>query len=167
MRDFLLGIVVAVALLLAGAIGYLRLGLAEVSADVAAPSWQNRLLQFATHASVRRQVRDLRSPQLHTDEELIEGGKTYMAGCAGCHRAVGSRRRKSIYFIPPREFALDGSEYTEAERFWIIKHGIRHTGMSAYGPSYTDKMMWNLAEFVGRMKDLPPAVKSALQVKSP
>ena len=167
MRDLLLGILVTVALLLTVVLGYLRLGIAEVNADVAAPAWQSRLMQFVVHASVKRQARGLQSPQRHTDEELIEGGKAYLNACAGCHRVNGSPRRKGVYFIPPPEFALDGSEYTEAERFWIIKHGIRHTGMSAYGPFYTDKKMWNLAEFVGRMKDLPPSVKSALQAKRP
>lgn len=167
MRDFLLGILVTIALLLIGALGYPRFGIAEVNADVTAPACQKRLMQFAVHASVKRQARGLQSPQLHTDEELIAGGKAYLDACAGCHRVNGSPRRKSVYFTPPPEFALDGSEYSESERFWIIKHGIRHTGMSAYGPFYTDKKMWNLAEFVGRMKDLPPAVKSALQVKRP
>jgi mono/diheme cytochrome c family protein len=167
MRDFLLGILVTVALLLTGALAYLRFGIAEVNADVAAPAWQKGLMQFAVHPSVKRQARGLQSPQLHTDEELIAGGKAYLDACAGCHRVNGSPRRKGVYFIPPTEFALDGSEYSEAERFWIIKHGIRHTGMSAYGPFYTDQKMWNLAEFVGRMRELPPAVKTALHVKQP
>lgn len=165
MRDYLFGMLATIALLLAGAIGYLRLGVAEVNADVAAPAWQSRLMQFAVHASVRRQARGLQSPQRHTDDELIAGGKAFLNACAGCHRFNGLPRSKGIYFIPPREFALDGTSYSEPERFWIIKHGIRHTGMSAYGPFYTDQKMWNLAEFVGRMKDLPPSVLTALQAK--
>jgi mono/diheme cytochrome c family protein len=165
MRDFLFGILITAILFLLGAVVYLRLGVVEVSADVAAPAWQSRLMQFAVHASVRRQARGLKSPQLHTDEELIAGGKAYLNACAGCHRVNGSPRRKNVDFTPPREFALDGTDYLEPERFWIIKHGIRHTGMSAYGPFFTDQELWNLAEFVGRMKDLPPGVLQVLKAK--
>ena len=165
MRDFLFGILITAALLLLGAFAYLRLGAAEVTGDVAAPVWQSRLMQFAVHASVRRQARGLRSPQLHTDAELIAGGKAFLSACEGCHRFNGLPRRKSVYFTPPREFALDGTDYSEPERFWIIKHGIRHTGMSAYCPFFTDEKLWNLAEFVGRMKDLPPGVLQALKAK--
>jgi mono/diheme cytochrome c family protein len=165
MRDFLFGMLFTAALLLLGAFAYLRLGEAAVNGDVAAPAWQGRLMQFAVRKAVSRRALELKSPQLHTDAELIAGGKDFLNACAGCHRFSGLPRRKSVYFTPPREFALDGTDYSEPERFWIIKHGIRHTGMSAYGPFYTDQKLWNLAEFVGRMKDLPPGVLQALKAK--
>jgi hypothetical protein len=62
-----------------------RLGAAEVRADVSAPAWQRRLTQFAVHAAVRRSASKVRSSSPHTDRELISGGKLYLDGCPGCH----------------------------------------------------------------------------------
>ena len=49
------------------------------------------------------------------------------------------------------------------EAAWIARRRI----LQPLRLNDTDKKMWNLAEFVGRMKDLPPSVKSALLVKRP
>jgi mono/diheme cytochrome c family protein len=51
--------------------------------------------------------------------------------------------------------------------FWVIQHGVRRTGMSAYGPFYSEKEMWNLAAFVKRMQDLSPAVLQGIHSKKP
>jgi mono/diheme cytochrome c family protein len=42
--------------------------------------------------------------------------------------------------------------------FWIVKHGIRRTGMSAYGPFYSDQQMWDIAAFIQNIRNLPPGV---------
>lgn len=165
MKQFILGFLGTFVLVVAGIFGYLRLGAAEVRADVAAPAWQRRLTQFAVHAAVRRSAPRVRSSSPHIDRELIAGGKLYLDGCAGCHGWPGGRRRKRALFSPPPELAYVGTQYSEPERFWIIKHGIRRTGMSAWGTTYSDDQIWALAAFVGRMRDLPPSVLDAIQAK--
>jgi hypothetical protein len=37
--------------------------------------------------------------------------------------------------------------------------------MSAWATTYTDKQIWTLAAFVGRIQDLPPSVLDAIQPK--
>jgi len=163
MKLFILGFLGTLVFLLAGVTGWLRLGAAEVRADVAAPAWQRGLMRFAEHASVRRRAPKARSSSPPTDGELITGGKLYLDGCEGCHGWPGGPRRKRVLFSPPPELAYTGTQYSQAERFWIIKHGLRRSGMSAWGTFYTDEQLWALAAFVGRMKDLPPSVLAALQ----
>jgi mono/diheme cytochrome c family protein len=165
MKSFIFGFLATLALFLVSVIGYLRLGTAEVRGDVLAPRWQSRLLQLAVHASVQRSAPKVQSPVPHTDAVLIAGGKLYLEGCAGCHGRPGRPLRTRVWFSPPPQFAHAGTQYSESELSWIIKHGIRRTGMSAYGPSFTEEQLWTLAEFVGRMKDLPPSVQEALQPK--
>jgi mono/diheme cytochrome c family protein len=167
MKNFLLGFIATIVLLPAGLIGYLRLGGAEVRADVHAPAWQDRLFHFAVHAAVRRSAPKAQHSARAADSDLIAGGKLYLDDCAGCHGRPGGRRRKLIWFFPPPELAYIGTQYAEPELAWIIQHGIRRTAMSAQGPSYTEKQRWLLAEFVGHMKDLPPPVLNALQPKKP
>jgi len=165
MKQFVLGFLGTLVFLMTGVFGYLRLGAAEVRADVAAPAWQRRLMHFAVRASVQRSAPKARSSLAPTDGDLIAGGKLYFDGCEGCHGRPGGPRRKRALFSPPPELAYDGTPYSEPERFWIIKHGIRRSGMSAWNTSYTDQQLWTLAAFVGRMQDLPPSVLDAVQPK--
>jgi mono/diheme cytochrome c family protein len=167
MKNFILGFLATLVLLMAAVIGCLRLGAAEVRADVAAPAWQRGLMQLAVHASVRRRASKVRSSMPSTDADLIAGGKLYLDGCDGCHGRPGGPRRKRVLFSPPPELAYAGTQYSEPELFWIIKHGIRRSGMSAWGITYSDKQLWTLAAFVARMKNLPPSVLDAIQPKKP
>ena len=165
MKGFILGFVLTIALLPAGAIAYLRLGAAEVRADVAAPAWQSWLLHLAIRAAVRRRAPGAPRPSTHGDEELIAGGKLYLDGCSGCHGEPGRPpRRRAAFYFPP-EFAHAGTDGSGPELFWIVKHGIRGTGMSAYGTFYPDRQIWALVEFVERIKELPPSVLEALRPK--
>lgn len=162
MKKFMLGFLITIVLIPAGIAGYLRLGLADVRGDVNPPAWQDAAMHFAVRASVRRRAAGMQGPPSHTDADLIAGGKLYLNGCAGCHGALSSRPLTHPLSSPPPRFALSGTQYSEPELFWIIKHGIRRTGMSAYG-DYNDRQTWTLAEFVQRMKDLPPSVRTALE----
>lgn len=49
--------------------------------------------------------------------------------------------------------------------YWIIKHGIRNTAMSAYGPFYSDKQLWALTAFLGEINHLPPGMLDRIQPK--
>jgi len=164
MKQFTFGFLAALALVPLGVLAYLRSGGADVHADAPAPAWMSAVTRFAVDASVRRAASGLRNPQTPTDQDLIVGGQRYLDGCAGCHGRPGRPRRTRSGFSLPPEFALDGVRHSEAERYWIIKHGIRRTGMSAYG-DYTERELWALADFVGRMKDLPPPVLQGIQPK--
>lgn len=169
MKRFILGFAVTIVLLPAGSIAYLRLGAAEVRADVEAPAWQSWLMHRAVHAAVRRRASAAPSPSAHGDQhgdqDLIAGGKLYLDGCAGCHGKPGRPPRARAEFFPPPELAHAGTDGSGPELFWIVKHGIRRTGMSAYGPFYSDRQIWALVEFVERMRELPPSVLEALRPK--
>lgn len=167
MKNFILGFVTMVAALAIGSLGYLRLGLAEVQADMKPSAWESQLGQFAVKASVRRSVALLQNPLPPTDENLIAGGKHYLRACAGCHGKPGKLRDNPGGYPPPPQFFQVGTQYSEPELFWIVKHGIRRTGMSAYGLFYSDEKMWTLAAFVKRMNNLPPTVLAGIQAKNP
>jgi mono/diheme cytochrome c family protein len=167
-RNFVLGFVGMIALLIAGSWSYLRLGLADVPADVNPSAMESRLMHFAVHAAVRHNAPKTQNPFPPTDENLIAGGILYVNGCAGCHGQPGKSpgEDEPEYSRPPK-FARDASPYSEPEMFWVIQHGVRRTGMSAYGPFYSEKEMWNLAAFVKRMQDLSPAVLQGIHSKKP
>jgi mono/diheme cytochrome c family protein len=167
MKSFIFGFLATIVLILIVPLTYLRLGAAEVRGDVRAPAWESRLMQFALHASVTRNAQRIQNPLPHSDEQLIAGGKMYLDGCAGCHGVPGRPARNRITYAPPPEFAHVGTPYSEPELFWVVRHGIRRTGMSAYGRFYSDQQVWQLVEFVRQMDNLPRAVFDAIQPKKP
>jgi mono/diheme cytochrome c family protein len=163
-KHFLLGALTTTVIIAVGGIAYLRLGLAEVRGDLPPSKLESLLMSSAVHASVRREAPETQNPFPPTDENLIAGGKLYYDGCAGCHGVPGKAKKDGgdVLFPPVPQLPLVGTEYTEAQIFWVINHGIRRTGMFANGKWNTDKEMWTMAAYIKRMQSLPPNVKEEL-----
>src|SRR5262249_45834189 len=134
MKNFILGLFVGALLLILGAMAYLRLGLAEVRADLPPSKFETQFITASVHASVRRKAPEASNPVRLSDENLVAGGKLYASNCAGCHGNLGSSEDTGDSLFPPiPQFAKVGTAYTEAQIFWVAKHGIRRTGMFANG----------------------------------
>jgi mono/diheme cytochrome c family protein len=164
-KTFLLGFITSVVVLAICTFAYFRLGFAEVPSDATSPVWESWLMRTAVHASVRRRASQLQTPLAANQDALVEGGKLYLAGCAGCHGQLGKAEADLSHYPRVPQFAQAGTQYSEPEMYWIIKHGIRMTAMSAYGPFYTDKQMWAIASFLHRIQGLPPGVVERLHSK--
>lgn len=168
MRNFLLGIVVTVAFFAIGAAAYLRFGWANVQADVPPSRWEQYWMTSAVHASVRRKAPEVGNPFPLTDEMLIDGAHLYASQCALCHGSPGSARPSGgpapLYPDPPH-LPSAGTQYTEAQVYWIAKHGIRRTGMLASGAWNSDRRLWGVAAYIKRMNALPQSVQDKLAKK--
>jgi cytochrome c553 len=144
-----------------------RLGLPDVGADAAIPSWYDRWLSTSIHRSVKREASALTTLAPATDQELIAGGKLFLNDCVGCHGEPGKPPSDFGATFYPRapQLALAGTSYTPTQIYWIAKNGIRRTGMASQSDSYSDEKLRLLAMFIGRMRTLPPDVDSALHAK--
>ncbi|HEY2547916.1 MAG TPA: cytochrome c [Candidatus Acidoferrum sp.] len=168
MKHFLLGVLVTTAVILIGALAYLRLGLAEIRGDLGPSKLESVLMTSAVHASVRREAPEIPNPIAPTDETLIAGGKIYLNECSGCHGAPGKPDESSTTLFPPiPQLSANGTDYSEAQIFWIAKHGIRRTGMFANGKWDSDEKLWTAAAYIKRIKSLPPHVQEALARPKP
>lgn len=164
MKHLIAGSLCALALLAITASAYLGLGLMEVAADAKPAAWEAGLMPAAVHASVRRRAAAMQNPLPHADATLVAGGKLYMNDCVGCHGAPGHPSDYGVTFSPPApQFAQAGSQYSDAELFWVAKHGIRMSGMYPQSPHYSDSDLWRIVAFIGRIGNLPPAVAKAIQ----
>jgi mono/diheme cytochrome c family protein len=70
--------------------------------------------------------------------------------CAGCHGAPGVQPMgisKGLNPEPP-DLADAVSDQSDAEIFWVVKNGIKMTGMPAYGASNDDNRIWEIVAFV-------------------
>ena len=163
MKNFLLGVLFTLVVLVFGAILYLRLGFAQVRADLPPPKWEIALLRGAVHASVARRAPEMASPVAPTDENLIAGGRMYLDNCSGCHGAPGKPEELGDSLYPPiPQFPIVGTELTEAQIFWVTKHGIRYSGMFANGKFHSDDKMWTMAAYLKRIRNIPEHVKEEL-----
>jgi mono/diheme cytochrome c family protein len=97
-----------------------------------------------------------------TDRQLSieEGDKLYGIECAMCHGADGHTPTDSGRWMYPRASNLTSFEvqqYSDRDLFWIIKNGIRLSGMPAFGKVESDEHVWNLAHFVKTLRgSVPP-----------
>ena len=164
MKNFLLGVFATLAALAIGIFAFLRLGLAEVRADIPPSGFETAVMGSAVYASVRRSAPEVSNPVELTDENLIAGGKFYLDACAGCHGTPGkpNNGHGAVLFPIIPELPVVGTEYTEAQVFWVMKHGIRRSGMFANGSYAKDNDMWKAAAYIKRMNSLPPAVQAAV-----
>ena len=164
MKQFFLGSLVTILAFAIGGVVYLRLGLAEVRGDVPASSVEDSLLRMAVHASVRRHAPEVPNPVEPSEENLVAGGKMFLNECAGCHGTPGKARKWADPLNPPApQFPEVGTEYSEAQIFWVAKHGIRRTGMFANGVWDSDQKLWTLAAYIYRIKKLPPRVAEEIE----
>ena len=168
MKNFVVGAIAAIVVLAVGTLGYLGLGFAPVGADAEPPAWEAGLMNSTVHASVRRSAPRMQNPLAPTEETLIAGGKLYLDDCVGCHGAPGKPASAfgATFYPPVPQFPSIGTQYPEAEVFWVAKHGIRRTGMSPQGPYYTDTELWTLSAFITRIKNLSPGVLNGIQQQS-
>jgi len=78
--------------------------------------------------------------------------------CVGCHLAPGvepTELSQGLYPAPPT-LAEDSRDNDPAATFWVIKHGLKSTGMPAWGKFMEDRYIWSLVAFVEQLPSLTP-----------
>lgn len=166
MRKFLLGVLVGIVLPPAIFVFLALTGLLPAAADSAPPSWERTLAWAALQKSIVRQAPQMKNPIAPTEENLLEGMKLFLDGCEGCHGSALKKSRWGTEEFYPRvpQFGFEPPELSEAQIFWVVKKGIRYSGMGGNG-GYTDEQMWKLATFLGALKSLPPRVATEWRKK--
>ncbi len=157
-----MGAVFAFALLLSSALVVARLGLMPVSADGNHSRLEARIMPAVLHASIVRHASAEKNPVPLNEDTLKAGVDTYKAMCARCHSTPDGEA--SVYgqsFYPPAPKLPEGmSQYTDSQLFWVIKHGIRNTGMPGWGSMLSDEEIWQVVSLLKNSQDLPPSVEA-------
>jgi mono/diheme cytochrome c family protein len=131
-----------------------KLGLLPVQADASPSSLEATLLGSALHASVARRAASGGNPRPSSQDNLLAGAKLYRQMCVRCHGlSAESDNTYGRSFYPPAPRLAAGTSYTDAEMFWIIKHGIRNTGMPAWGKLLSDDEIWQIVTVVRSPSD--------------
>lgn len=82
---------------------------------------------------------------------IAEGDKLFGTDCSECHGDSGRKPTDAGRWMYPRAADIGSAEvqkYSDRELFWIVKNGIRLSGMPAFGRVESDEHIWNLVHFL-------------------
>ncbi|MDX3983648.1 MAG: c-type cytochrome [Achromobacter sp.] len=112
------------------------------------------LLDVASTRSVKLRSADIKVPDLDSPQRIRRGDALYRAHCAQCHGGPGQAPESYALGLnpPPPPLVTSARERPAAEVFWIIRQGIKMTGMPAWQYRMTDEQIWDV---VGYLRVLP------------
>jgi len=158
MRLFLI-LTAILCLLIAAITTFLWSGWYNVAANV--PHWSvtHWFLLTVRERSISAHSKRITVPSLK-DPKLVDiGFRNYHAMCRLCHNAPGYSRTEIAQGLnpaPPDFTSKDMKRRGDAEYFWIVKNGIKMTGMPAFGTTHSEDELWGIVLFLTRLPDLKP-----------
>ena len=170
MKQFILGFVAALVLIVVGGYAYLALGLAPVATAAPPLPFEKRITSIALNARIDKEA-PKSSPIPATEEAYAAGAKVYRDHCAVCHGLPGQEQTaiaKGQFPKPPELFKRKGvTDDPVGETYWKVANGIRLTGMPGFIDSLSTEQMWQVSLFLLDRDKLPPTVLTALQAPLP
>jgi thiosulfate dehydrogenase len=165
MGKFVFGVIVGIVAVFGGAYAYVHYGFFNMRADQARGTVERIYMRGAMDRYAERYAANQKNPLTADEATLIAGVKLYKNDCALCHGGPSNPISDVGQGLNPRapQFLKDAPDLPEYQNFWIIKHGIRMTGMPAWEKVLTDSEIWQLTTFLTKFEQidkLPPAVQA-------
>jgi mono/diheme cytochrome c family protein len=163
-KTLLVAGVVGSAAVLAGAYS----GIVNVGADDPHFSPLTAFLSLVRDRSIEVRSQDIEVPDLRGQALIRSGAGNYNSMCVGCHLGPGvapTELSKSLYPAPPNLGKI-GIGNSPEKAFWVIKHGIKASGMPAWGKNMDDQYIWNMVAFMAVLPDLDAKQYQALVASS-
>jgi mono/diheme cytochrome c family protein len=134
----------------------LAMGAINMGADVKPGLIEKTLAPWAVDRSVGKRAPKEKNPYAGDPAAIATGLDHYRENCVMCHGAPGVAGTELSKGINPPAPSLgkEENDTPDGELFWVIKHGIRMTAMPAFGPTHTDKEIWDIVAFVRHLPDL-------------
>ncbi len=158
LKGFVLGIFLTLAAALTGAYLFVTGGALPVGQDVKPGKFERWIAKASLRTAIGRQTRGVTDPLPPTAENLAAGITLYNSHCRTCHGGpdgVASVTAKGLTPYPPQLARHGVEDDPEATTHWKITHGIRFTGMPAYGQTLSDGEIWQVTLFLKHMNSLP------------
>jgi len=153
MRAVLLTLLAVALLAVAGTFTFIYAGVYDVAAT--RPHWP---ITYWAMETVRLQSVKMRAtgitppPDLADDARILGGTEHFAAHCASCHGAPGVPRGDLADHLYPKPADLTNvaRRYSPGELFWIVKNGIKMSGMPAWD-DHGDDELWDTVAFMERL----------------
>jgi mono/diheme cytochrome c family protein len=153
MRTVIASILVAALVALLGGFAVIYAGLYDVAATEPHSPVTSWLLETARTRSIKAHAAGIQTPPgLDDPAKVIIGVEHYAAHCAVCHGAPGVPNGDIAHGLYPQPSNLSeaAKRYSPGELFWILKNGIKMSGMPAWS-DHSDAELWSTVAFLKRL----------------
>lgn len=161
MGKFFAGFAAAIVLLAGGFYVYAHLGFIDPGADARVSSFETNQAMAALDRSIERRAPAASDAVAPDEANVTAGMRLFQSNCAGCHGDVNhpeSPLAESFYPRAP-QFRHEKPDMAVNENFFVIKHGIRWSGMPAWKQSLSDRQIWQVCAFLSQMDKLSAPVE--------
>lgn len=144
----------------------MAMGLMDMSASAKPRLLEKIFAPWAFTNSMVRRAPDATNPVASDPSALASGMAHYRENCALCHGAPDVKPAEFAAGLNPPVPKLeteDAQSLSDGKLFWIIKHGVRMTGMPAFGETHTDEEIWHIVAFVRHLPKITDAEKESLR----
>lgn len=150
-------LIVCLLLIAAAGLAFVYSGLYDVAADVEHTGPMEWVLSTTQSRSVHRRAEEVRPPAwlAQPDPAVLRTGLVhYHEMCVTCHGAPGIGLSEIAQGLNPAPPELSHEAEEPGELFWVTKHGIKMTGMPAFGVTHSDEEIWAIVAFLQQMPQL-------------
>ena len=124
------------------------------------------------HFSIPPRARQAKNPVASSPQVLTEARAHFADHCASCHGNDGRGKTtlgQNMYPKAPDMWDRRTQDLSDGELFYIIKNGVRLTGMAAWGEDTPDddRTSWNLVHLVRYLPRLSPEELKEMQALNP
>jgi len=159
MKKIILSVIITIALLFGSLTAYMYSGAYDISQLTPHNAITKWMIRTTKHNSINKRLKDIEVPKLNDSAAIADGFLHYNEMCVDCHGAPGidpAEMAKGLYPKPPKFYKSEDMPDPD-EAFWIIKNGIKMTSMPAYGPTHSDKKIWEITDFLlNKMNKMSP-----------
>lgn len=170
-KAFVIGILIGMLLVAAGAWLYFTTGWAPVAVADPPMLFEKKLAHGALSARIGKDPHTDPAPIPVNEATYLAGADVYKQNCAVCHGLPGEAQSsigKGMFPKPPELFHGTGVTDDPAwETYWKAKNGIRLTGMPAFKEALNDAQIWQVSVLLANADKISPAVKAALASTPP
>jgi mono/diheme cytochrome c family protein len=154
MRSLVVSVVLVIAFAVLSGLAFIYSGVFDVAA-ASEPHWlvTRWVLETARLRSIQTHAAHITAPPgLDAQAQVLTGTAHFAAHCALCHGAPGVPKADLAKGLnpPPPDLADAAHRYSPGELFWILRHGIRMTGMPAW-PDHSDEELWAIVAFLHKL----------------
>lgn len=162
-------LLVFVPVVIGAALAYMYSGFYNVAATDPHNPVVRWALDTSTVRSIEQHADGLEVPDLSGGSLIEIGAQHFKETCTMCHGAPGVQAGEIAKGLKPEAPDLSHAAqcWLPAELFWIVKHGIKMTGMPACGPTHGDEELWAMVAFTEALPDMSQERYEGLVGSSP
>ena len=125
-------------------------------------------LAFGMRNSVELRAMAIQPPPLDDPNLVTLGAAHFHGGCAFCHGTPGTILNPiARHMLPsPPDLKTSMRSWMDGELFWIVKHGLKYTGMPGWVALERADEIWAVVAFLKQMPNIDSAKYRALALGS-